>query len=208
MRRETREHVLDLIFLLGVVFKGLDGAVEVIGAAVLLFVSPAQLMAVASAVTAGELAEDPHDVIANLLLHGAAHLAAGGVGFLAAYLLLHGVVKLAVVVALLLGTRRIYPWAIAALLAFLVFQVYELVVSPTVGVAMLTVFDVIIVLLTWREWRHGRTLHETWRSSVEWVFRRHPDARAESGGSSRAAGSADGGQASPARRGQAGRDER
>jgi len=42
-------------------------------------------------------------------------------------------------------------------------------------VALLTVLDAVIIWLTWREWRHGRTLHETARSTLDWVFRR--DAR-------------------------------
>ncbi|MGO4250379.1 hypothetical protein AB4Y87_24565 [Paenarthrobacter sp. RAF54_2] len=41
-----------------------------------------------------------------------------GSAFVAAYLLVHGIVKLAIVVALLIGSRRVYPWAIAALIAF------------------------------------------------------------------------------------------
>jgi len=163
---------MDLIFLVGVLFKGIDGLVELIGGAVLLFVTPSQLAGAAHAVTANELAEDPHDIVANLLVHGVASLGSAGVGFLALYLLLHGVVKLAIVVALLLGSRKIYPWAIAGLIAFLIFQVYELFVGPTIGLVLLSAFDLVIVALTWREWRHGRTLHETMRSTVDWVLRR------------------------------------
>lgn len=173
-----RERIVDLIFLIGVLFKGIDGLVELIGGVVLLFVSPAQLRGAADAVTARELTEDPHDLLANLVVHGVAHLGAGGVGFLAVYLLLHGIVKVAIVVALLLGSRKIYPWAIAGLIAFLIFQVYELFVNPSVGLVLLTIFDVVIVALTWREWRHGRTLHETMRTTVDWVLRRATPAPA------------------------------
>lgn len=167
-----RERILDLVFLIGVVVKGLDGAVELIGGAILLFVTPDQLLSAAQQVFAGELAEDPKDLIANTVLHGVAHLSADTTTFLAAYLLLHGVVKLAVVVALLLGSRRVYPWALIVLIGFLVFQLYELVTAPTVGIAVLTVLDAVIVWLTWREWRHGRTLHETARGTIDWLLRR------------------------------------
>src|SRR6478609_1545433 len=104
----TRERVLDLAFLLGVLFKGIDGAFELVAGVALLF----------------------------------------------------------------LGSRRIYPWAIGALTLFLVYQVYELVVAPSVFVLVLTLFDAVIIALTWREWRHGRTLRETMRTTVDWVFRR------------------------------------
>lgn len=170
----TRERVLDLVFLIGVLFKGIDGAFELLAGIALLVLSPGQLRDAAQTLTADELAQDPHDVLANLLLTGVAHLDQGSTIFLALYLLLHGIVKVAIVAALLVGSRRIYPWAIAALTAFLVYQVYELIVAPSAFVLILTLFDALIIGLTWREWRHGRTLRETMRSTVDWVFRRAP----------------------------------
>lgn len=167
-----KDRVLDLIFLIGVLFKGLDGVAELIGGAALFFVTPAHLRGAAHAATAEELSEDPHDIIANLVRHGAAHLGGHNVTFLALYLLFHGVVKVAIVVALLIGSKRIYPWAIAGLIGFVIFQVYEMITSPSAGVAALTVFDVFIIWLTWREWHRGRELRDTWRETVAWVFRR------------------------------------
>jgi uncharacterized membrane protein len=167
-----KERILDLVFLVGVLFKGLDGLVELVGGVILLFATPAKLLGAANALTGEELAEDPHDLLANLIVHGVAHLGASGIGFIAAYLLLHGVVKIAIVIALLIGSRRIYPWAMAALGAFLIFQIYELITKPSLGVAVLTVFDAVIIWLTWREWRRGRELRDTWRGTVDWVFRR------------------------------------
>ena len=169
-----RDRILDLIFLIGVLFKGIDGLGELIGGVVLLFVDPAHLRGAADAVTAGELAEDPHDVVAHLIRHGAAQLGGTGVLFLALYLLLHGVVKVAIVLALLIGSKRVYPWAIAALIAFVLFQLYEMITNPSAGVAALTVFDLFIIWLTWREWRRGRELRDTWRETVAWVFHRSP----------------------------------
>lgn len=174
-----KERILDLVFLIGVLFKGIDGLAEVVGGTVLLFVTPAKLIGVAKDLTATELAEDPHDLLANLLLHGVAHLDSGGKNFLAAYLLLHGVVKLAIVVALLVGSRRIYPWAMAALGLFLIFQIYEMFTQPSIGVAVLTVFDAVIIWLTWREWRRDRELRDTWRDTVAWVFHRSSAPRTE-----------------------------
>lgn len=167
-----KERVLDLVFLLGVLFKGIDGLLELIGGVFLLFVTPAQLHGAATAVTAEELSEDPHDLIANLIIHGASNLHPNTQVFVAAYLLVHGLVKVAIVIALLIGSKKVYPWAIAALGAFLIFQVYEMVTNPSIGVAVLTVFDAVIIWLTWREWRRDRELRLTWRSTLAWVFHR------------------------------------
>lgn len=172
-----REWLVDLAFLVGVLVKGIDGLLELVGGAALLVLSPGQLLAVARAVTAEELQEDPTDLVAHLLLHGVGNLDQRTTTFVAAYLLVHGLVKVAVVVALLVGTRRIYPWAIVALLGFLVFQLYELVVRPAPTIALLTLLDAAIIWLTWREWRRGRTLRETARSTVDRILRRHGSAR-------------------------------
>ena len=142
-----KERLLDLVFLVGVVFKGIDGTVELLGGAVLVFVRPERLI---------------HYF----------HLGSNDVRLLALYLVLHGVVKVAIVGALLVGSRRVYPWAIAALFAFLVYQAYLLVTGPSLSVVALTVFDAFIIWLTWREWRHGRTLHDTARSTFAWLLRR------------------------------------
>lgn len=167
-----KDRILDLVFLIGVLFKGVDGLGELFGGIVLLFVGPTRLRGMANHLTAHELSHDPDDAIANFIRHEAAHLGETGVAFLAIYLLLHGIVKLAIVIALLVGSRRVYPWAIGALIAFVLFQVYELVTAPTIGFVFLTAFDLVIIWLTWREWRRDRELRDTWRGTVDWVFRR------------------------------------
>ena len=136
-----RARLLDLFFLLGILVKGIDGLIEVVGGIV-------------------------------LLARGVAQLDAGTTRLVAAYLLVHGVVKIAIVVALLLGSLKVYPWAVAALLGFLVFQVYELIAHPSVGIALLVVLDAAVVWLTGREWRRGRTLREAIAQTRRWVSRR------------------------------------
>jgi uncharacterized membrane protein len=42
---------------------------------------------------------------------------------------------------------------IGFLLVFIGYQLYRLALSPTFGLTALTVFDALIVGLTWREWR-------------------------------------------------------
>ena len=165
----VRDHVLDLLFLVGLLVKGLDGLAELVVGLPLLVLTRGQLTGLAEAVTAHELAEDPHDLLAHLLLHGVAAASAGSLLLAGVYLIVHGVVKLAIVLALVLGKRRVYPWAIAALGVFTLLQLVELVLQPTVTVALLTVLDVVIIALTWREWRHGRTLRETLGTTAEWL---------------------------------------
>jgi len=92
---------LDTTFKIGLVLKGLDGILEVIGGILLLFLSPDAIQHLVRMLTAHELSEDPHDLIARYLLHTTAHLSHGTTLFGAIYLLSHGIAKI-VLVALVL----------------------------------------------------------------------------------------------------------
>lgn len=176
-RSARREAVLDWTFLVGVLLKGVDGLIEFLVGIPLLFLTPAQVSGLAASVTAGELSEDPNDFWANLILREAhrfdhASLAIGGV-----YLLVHGAVKLGIVIALLLGSRRVYPWAVAALGILTVVQIVDLVIRFSVGVLLLCLLDVLIIALTVREWREGRSLHDVLRLRMPWLYRRRVTRR-------------------------------
>ena len=151
------ESALDRTFRISVALKGLDGVLEVIGGLVLLFISPDTLQAWARTLTAHELAQDPHDFIARHLLNSASQLSHGTTLFGAAYLLTHGIAKIVLVVAVLRGQLWAYPWMIALLGVFIVYQVYRLSYRLSVGLLLLTLFDMFVVVLTVLEYRRKRT---------------------------------------------------
>jgi uncharacterized membrane protein len=148
--------LLDWTFEIALVIKGLDGVLEIVGGVLLLVVSKAQLDSVVVALTQHELSEDPNDFIATHLLSAEGNLSGGSQVFAALYLLLHGIVKVVLVAAVLKDKLWAYPWMIAFLLAFIVYQGYLLVVAPTVGIAALTAFDIFMVWLTYREYGRRR----------------------------------------------------
>ncbi len=146
----------DRVFEVAIVAKGLNGATELVGGLLLLVVTPDKIHRIVAALTQGELSEDPHDLVARYLLHTSDGLTGSAVIFGAVYLLLHGLVKVVLVVALLRDKLWAYPWMIAVLLAFIGYQLYRIALAPSVGLVGLSVFDAIIVVLTWREWRLRR----------------------------------------------------
>ena len=154
----TRDRtLLDKTFQISLILKGLDGVLELIGGVLLLLVSPAQLGSVARFLTQHELSEDPHDLIANMLVHYAGTLTVSASLFGAVYLLLHGLVKIVLVWAVLKDKLWAYPWMVAFLLVFIAYQGYQLVVGFTIGMALLTAFDIFIVFLTIHEYRAHKT---------------------------------------------------
>jgi uncharacterized membrane protein len=148
---------LDKTFKIGLVLKGLDGILEVAGGIVLLFLSPHAIERIVRGLTAHELSEDPHDYIASHLLHTAGHLTTGATLFGAVYLLSHGAAKVVLVALVLRDKLWAYPWLIALLLAFIGYQLYQVTaVRFSAGLTALTVFDIALVWLTWREYQSKR----------------------------------------------------
>lgn len=107
-------------------------------------------------VTHGELAEDPGDPIANLLVHTAHHLSASSQHFVAVYLAAHGVVKLALVAGLLRTMLWMYPAAIAIFLGFVAYQLYRYAGSHSPWLLVITAIDLVVIALTWHEYRYLR----------------------------------------------------
>ena len=143
---------LDHVFEIGIVLKGVDGLLEVVGGVLLLLVTRAEISGLVHALTQHELSQDPRDLIASRLLHITNGLTSPGLLFGAGYLLVHGIVKVVLVLALLRNKLWAYPWLIGVLLIFIGYQVYRIVLSPTLGLIALTGFDIVIVALAWREY--------------------------------------------------------
>jgi len=153
---------LDKTFKIALVLKGLDGVLEVIGGILLLFLSPHHIVRM---LTAHELREDPHDLIARYLLHTASHITTRTTLFGAIYLLSHGAAKIVLVVLVLRDKLWAYPWLIGLLLAFIAYQLYQIIaVHFSVGLTALTIFDAVLVWLTWREYQSKRGLRHPART--------------------------------------------
>ena len=158
-----RKDLLDQAFLVGIVLKGLDGVLEVVGGLLLLILTPATIDRLTMALTQHELSPDPHDFIATHLLHATSGLTGSAVQFGAMYLLSHGVVKIVLVSSLMRNKLWAYPWMIAFLIAFIVYQVYRMTFAPSAGLVALTIFDAFVGWLTYMEYGKQRIVARTAR---------------------------------------------
>ena len=145
--------ILDKVFEGGIILKGISGSLEFIGGALLFFVSPASIHDFIVFITQKELLNDPHDVIANLLLTSTQHLG-GSQTFLIIYLWIHATIKLIAVIGILKNQLWAYPFSLITLGVLMLYQIYHIVfVSPSIGMILLTVFDIFILWLILREYK-------------------------------------------------------
>ncbi|MBB6409858.1 DUF2127 domain-containing protein [Mesorhizobium sangaii] len=147
------ERRIHQIFEVGVWLKGAHALIECIGGILFYVVTTDAIVSWVNAFTAEELIEDPNDFIAGHLSQMASHFSIASKEFYAFYLLSHGLIKLLLVVGLLRGKLWSYPASLAALGAFMVYQLYRYSYTHSVGLLILTVFDAVVMVLIWHEWR-------------------------------------------------------
>jgi len=140
-------------FEAGVILKGVGALVECVAGLLLYLVNVDWLTRLAARVAEHELIGHPRDRIANALMHWAENYSGGGKTFAGLYLLSHGVVKLFLVVELLRNRMWAYPASIAVIGIFVAYQLYRMTFAFSIGLVLLTIFDVVVVVLIWREYR-------------------------------------------------------
>lgn len=143
--------LLDRTYEIGIIIKGIDGVMELLGGVLVLVVKP-HLDAITQFVTQHELSHDPHDFIATHVISYSHSLEHGSTLFAALFLLSHGIIKIVLVVSLLRNKLWAYPFALFTLGLFIAYQLYRIATSFSWGMVFLTVLDAVIVWLVWREW--------------------------------------------------------
>jgi len=147
------ERRIHQIFVISVLLKGVHALVECLGGIALYLVSTDTIVALVSRATQDEIREDRNDFVATHLLGIAQHFSVGTKTFYAFYLLSHGLIKLLLVVGLLTNQRWSYPASLVALAGFIAYQVYRFSYTHSVGLVLLTIFDLFVMALIWHEWR-------------------------------------------------------
>ena len=147
------------LFRLALLVKGADGALELIGAAVLLLLPGVKLQRLVGEIVAHDLLGPPDGSLARHFVHGTAGLTSGSRTFAVLYLGLHGMVKLALVIALLRRWLPAYPGSAVVLGVFVVYELYRAVRTGSAVLPFLAALDVAVIVLVLREYRLLRSKH-------------------------------------------------
>jgi uncharacterized membrane protein len=154
-RNSGAGRLLHQFFELGILIKGIDGGLELVGGLLLIFLSPVAINRVLSFFVQGELKEDPTDLVANLLLHTTRSAIDVRVPA-SLFLIVHGIAKLALVGGLATNRLWSYPAAILVFAGFTTYQLYQLTQQYSLFLETVIVLDVIVILLVIAEYRHMR----------------------------------------------------
>lgn len=143
-------------FEIGLLLKGINGLLEIIGGILLLFLNPDRLNKLIILLTQNELSKDPKDMIANALIALSHSFSISTQQFGIFYLMSHGIIKCILVFLLWRRKMWAYPLTILALVLFIAYQVYRYIISPSGFLILLSIFDIIMIVLTVIEYRKIR----------------------------------------------------
>src|SRR5882724_4237306 len=154
-----REETLHRLFLISAWLKGAAGVLEAVAGIPFFFVAPKALETFVVFLTAPELAEDPNDWIATHLAQAVHQFSSDTAFFAGAYLVIHGLIKIFLVAGLLRGKLWAYPVSLWFLAAFIAYQCYRYTYTHSISLVLLTVFDLAVAFLIWREYQSRKQIY-------------------------------------------------
>jgi uncharacterized membrane protein len=151
----ARKSILHESFRVGISLKGVGGLFEVFSGVVLWLVKPQAMNEIVRKICAALLVDAPHSTIVLHVLNASQKMADNGSStqFAAMYLVSHGVVKTLLVIALWLDKLWAYPLTIVVFSAFMGYQLHRFTRTHSWALIWLTVFDALIIYLTWQEYQ-------------------------------------------------------
>jgi uncharacterized membrane protein len=153
-RQSASERWYLRLFRVGIVVKGINGVIETVTGLLFLTVGRTTLTWSVFNLTQHRLLQDPDDRLAHSLRHAFSHFSAGNKLFATIYLLLHGVLKIFLMVSLLREHLWAFPTGMAVLGGFMIYQGYHLATNFSWLLLSLAGLDCIILLLIWHEYRN------------------------------------------------------
>jgi uncharacterized membrane protein len=152
-RAPSKADTTERLFKIAVVLKGIDGGLQLIGGLLLIVIPPAAITGLANAIITRDLLGDPDGTLAQHLQTAAGNFAGGGTRLFAIiYLLAHGLIKLALVWALLKRVLWAFPVGVVVLGAFVVYEVWRAVHTHSITLPIFAALDVLIIVLVIREY--------------------------------------------------------
>jgi uncharacterized membrane protein len=148
--KKKREKGIYELFEISVLLKGANALLELILGGVLLFVNVGDILQV---LVQNELVEDPNDFLAIHVANFATHFSPEVQFYSALYLLAHGAIKIVLVVGLLRRYRWAFPATLAVLSLFVAYESITFLRTHSLPLAILTVFDLVLIVLVWHEYR-------------------------------------------------------
>ncbi len=149
----SNERQIYRLFEASIIGKGIFAVLDIFGATVLAVFGPHAFSHAIVMLSQGELLEDPNNAIAQLALRALNLPHPHITTFAILYLFIHGTINTIFVIGLLREKLWAYRFALIAMITFLTYQTYRLIMLPSPWMILLTTFDLGIIILVYHEYR-------------------------------------------------------
>lgn len=149
----AEERRVHQVFILSLAIKAADAALEILAAVALAIFDVHALTHPILRLLTKHLVHHPEDRLAGWVMHAVEGFSIDAKTFAALYLATHGAVKLFLIVGLWRNQAWAYPVSLVAFAAFIVYQLHRFTFTHSILLIVLTVFDLVVMVLIWHEWR-------------------------------------------------------
>ena len=158
IKRLFDEKNVHVAFEISLALKGVFALAEIVTGIFAYFVTRQFVLDLVDTIIQTELIEDPRDLVANYLLHAAQGLSISNQQFAAFYLFSHGIIKLWLIIGLWKKKLGYYPATMVIFSLLIFYQVYRYGLTHSLSLLLITVLDMVVIVLTWFEYRHLRLI--------------------------------------------------
>ncbi len=141
------------LFRTSIFLKGIFAFLESISGILLFFVTSDFLLRFVNYFFGHELKQDPADIFVNFLINLFSDHSGSLKIFFAIYLLIHGIIKLGLIVALWKEKLWAYPLSGIIFILFIFYQIYRYIQHPSVFLILLTFLDILVIILIYLEYK-------------------------------------------------------
>lgn len=149
------------LFKISLLIKALNAITDLVGGIIIWFTSKIFLVTFILNLLQHELSDDPKDYVANFIVNSAEALAVSSQYFLGAYLIVHGVVKIFLLICLFKKKLWAYPVSIIIFSLLTFYELYLFYFSHSIWTLSFIILDILLVLLTWNEYKVLKKKHNT-----------------------------------------------
>jgi uncharacterized membrane protein len=148
---EVEKTVYEL-FKWSVLLKGAISLAEVVVGIALLLLPKAWVTSGIGFITSLLLTYLPYTPIQHVV-DELLHYGSDAIVFAALFLLSRGLIKCVLIWALLKSILWAYPSSLVVMGLFVIYQIYEIVLTGSTLIIGITLFDLVVMYFIWREWR-------------------------------------------------------
>jgi len=147
MLKKTKEKTLHDIFLIGIIINFVEGIIELAGGIIVALTKSGFIAHLVQRIFQHELISDPKDIVANYLVNASQHIPPSIVIFIAAYFIIHGLIKIGLFLGLWYKKAWAYPMAYIILSLLVAYQLIRFFKAQSIILLFTTIVDIVVIIL-------------------------------------------------------------